>query len=146
MEITFYKTSSERNRLNKSLTLIKSANVVVKGDMSLISPFIELNYDADLIGCNYCYISEWNRYYFIDDFVVSTGHIINLSCNVDVLMSFKDDILNQDVIISKQENVGNKYYDMQSYRTESRSFDTIHKFNGSEFTTHPTHILICAGG
>ena len=62
-------------------------------------------------------------------------------------MSFKNEILNQSVIIDKQENDddASKYLDDGSYVTENRTFTEILNYpNG--FNENPEYILITAGG
>ena len=68
----------------------------VKTASSIINPVIELKENP--IEYNYCYIEKFNRYYFISDIVYGIGTWI-VSLNVDVLASFRSDILNSSQYI-----------------------------------------------
>lgn len=59
--------------------------------------------DVSLYYANYVYIPEFKRYYYINDIIVVTNALIQINTDVDVLMSFKDDILNLDAFIGRNE-------------------------------------------
>lgn len=59
--------------------------------------------DVSLYYSNYVYIPEFKRYYYINDIIVVTNALIQINTDVDVLMSFKDDILNLDAFIGRNE-------------------------------------------
>ena len=111
MEVILYRNSSENNVIGKSLAQIKSVEANLKNDVSIINPTLVLNYTANILNSNYCFIPKFNRYYFIDEIVPITGDRCIVKCRVDVLESFKDNILNLDCIVNKQEKeiASNKY-------------------------------------
>ena len=147
MEVILYKNSSENNVIGKSLAQIKSVEANLKNDVSIINPTLVLNYTANILNSNYCFIPKFNRYYFIDEIVPITGDRCIVKCRVDVLESFKDDIKSLTVILDKAQSIykSNKYLDDGSFVVENKDFNTIHNFpNG--FNDEGTFILICAGG
>lgn len=147
MEIKLYKNLSENNVIGKTLTQIKSVEANLKNDVSVINPTLVLNYTANILGSNYCFIPKFNRYYFIDEIVPITGDRCIVKCRVDVLESFKEDIKSLTVILDKAQSIykSNKYLDDGSFVVENKDFNTIHNFpNG--FNEEGTFILICAGG
>ena len=147
MEVILYKNSSENNVIGKSLAQIKRVECNLKNDVSIISPTLVLNYTANILGSNYCYIPKFNRYYFIDEIVPITADRCIVKCRVDVLESFKDNILNLDCIVDKQEKeiASNKYINDGSFVTTSKQFNRMIEFpNG--FNEKGSYILICAGG
>lgn len=88
MNVNFYKINKKVNS-----TLIPSGtgtqvNVVLKSPSSIINPRFELNQYLDV---NYCYVAEFNRYYFINE-IRYENPLWVYSCNVDVLASFKNEI------------------------------------------------------
>ena len=100
-----------------------------------------------IFDSNYCYIPKFNRYYFIDEIVPITADRCIVKCRVDVLESFKDNILNLDCIVDKQEKeiASNKYINDGSFVTTSKQFNRMIEFpNG--FNEKGSYILICAGG
>lgn len=147
MEIKLYKNLSENNVIGKSLTQIKSVEANLKNDVSVINPTLVLNYTANILDTNYCFIPKFNRYYFINEIVPITGDRCIVKCRVDVLESFKEDIKSLTVILDKSQSIykSNKYLDDGSFIVENKDFNTIYNFpNG--FNEEGTFILICAGG
>ena len=147
MEVILYKNSSENNVIGKSLAQIKSVECNLKNDVSIINPTLVLNYTANILNSNYCFIPKFNRYYFIDEIVPITADRCIVKCRVDVLESFKDNILNLDCIVDKQEKeiASNKYINDGSFVTTSKQFNRMIEFpNG--FNEKGSYILICAGG
>ena len=147
MEVILYRNSSENNVIGKSLAQIKSVEANLKNDVSIINPTLVLNYTANILNSNYCFIPKFNRYYFIDEIVPITGDRCIVKCRVDVLESFKEDIKSLTVILDKAQSIykSNKYLDDGSFIVENKDFNTIHNFpNG--FNEEGTFILICAGG
>lgn len=147
MEVILYKNSSENNVIGKSLAQIKSVECNLKNDVSVINPTLILAYTENILGSNYCFIPKFNRYYFIDEIVPITADRCIVKCRVDVLESFKDNILNLDCIVDKQENeiASNKYINDGSFVTTSKQFNRMIEFpNG--FNEKGSYILICAGG
>ena len=147
MEVILYRNSSENNVIGKSLAQIKSVECNLKNDVSIINPTLVLNYTANILSSNYCFIPKFNRYYFIDEIVPITGDRCIVKCRVDVLESFKDNILNLDCIVDKQEKeiASNKYINDGSFVTTSKQFNRMIEFpNG--FNEKGSYILICAGG
>lgn len=93
MNITLYKTSSERHRLNKVLTNpVPKSNCHILDGTSITDPVVVIGYDATLLTHSYAYISDFSRYYFITNIEVLPGQEMRLSLHVDVLMTYKDQI------------------------------------------------------
>ena len=147
MEVILYRNSSENNVIGKSLAQIKSVECNLKNDVSIINPTLVLNYTANIFESNYCFIPKFNRYYFINEIVPITADRCIVKCRVDVLESFKNNILNLDCIVDKQEKeiASNKYINDGSFVTSSKQFNRMIEFpNG--FNETGSYILICAGG
>ena len=147
MEVILYRNSSENNVIGKSLAQIKSVECNLKNDVSIINPTLVLNYTANIFESNYCFIPKFNRYYFINEIVPITADRCIVKCRVDVLESFKNNILNLDCIVDKQEKeiASNKYINDGSFVTTSKQFNRMIEFpNG--FNETGSYILICAGG
>ena len=100
MEIQLCVNNSEVNKINKVLTDSISLLGTLKTETSIIRPeiFIEMENPS---GYNYAYIPEFNRYYFINDITSVNNDLWRISMNVDVLESFKDEILSQNCIVEK---------------------------------------------
>lgn len=66
--------------------------VLLKDDCSVESPTLELNSDKPT-AYNYCYIEDFGRYYFIDDYVCITGTRWKIQLSEDYLATYKAQIL-----------------------------------------------------
>ena len=109
MNAKFYYNKSDRIVLNKDISEKGSVTVRYKGDTDLINPIFIVNADKIDDKINYIYIGgDIKRYYFIDSVIFSQGHI-ELKCSIDVLMSHKSEIENQECIIIRNEKIWNMY-------------------------------------
>ena len=57
----------------------------------------------DIPTFNYVYIPVFNRYYFVDNIVSVRNRLWRISMSVDVLMSFKEQILKQYGFVKRNE-------------------------------------------
>ena len=118
-----YNTESSLNTINKIINFVTDIDVKFKDEVNIYNPTIVLKYD-DLIDFNYIYIDKFKRYYFIEDIEVFPNKIYHLTLKCDVLMSFKDDILNSYGNITSQTNY-NDYYNFD-YSSEVRKETNIY--------------------
>lgn len=137
-----YNTNDSTNTINKTLNFVADIDVKFKEEINIYSPSIMLKYD-DLIDFNYIFIKKFNRYYFIENVEVFPNKIYNISLKCDVLMSFKDDILNSYGNITSQTNY-NDYYNF-NYSSEVRKETNIYN-SDVELDTIKSTILCTIGG
>lgn len=102
MQVEFYNTTDNANTINKTLNLIKTINIVFRQAVNEQTPFIILNRN-NLIGVNYIHIPNFNRYYFISSVENYTTNLVRINLVTDLLMTYKDDILNKPVLIKATE-------------------------------------------
>ena len=67
--ISLFKTDSENNRVVKVLTDEKQLSGELRNQTSVLNPTIRIESTDNISGYNYCYISEFGRYYYITDIV-----------------------------------------------------------------------------
>lgn len=103
MKVIFYRNNSDNRVVNKQLTIIKELNITRKIDKSIFEPIIEIVKDRDMNNCNYVYIEEFNRFYFVVDIMELDGNIYRITMKEDVLTSFKNSILNLTALVERQE-------------------------------------------
>ena len=93
MKLKIYNNNSNNNVLNKKITPVSELDFNMKSDNSILQPILILkNYTSG----NYCYIDELKRYYFINDVRLLTGGLYELHLDVDVLMTYKNAIINAE--------------------------------------------------
>lgn len=109
MHLTVYVNSSDPRKLNKAITQKQSFTAIkLKDDTDIIRPTIDLFGEQLPPGVNYAFITEFNRYYFIESQEILPGKITRLQLSCDVLMSFKTQILKSYVIAVRSTNKPNK--------------------------------------
>lgn len=144
MIIDFYKINDVKNKINKTLGVPYTMNNVFfkSGDVDIIKPFLRLS--RDMTQYNYCFIRELNRFYFIDDVVIENNGIRNYKLSVDVLMSYKTEIMNNKTHIIESENVINA--DNIEYSEKNNEVVSTFNFPDNPFEDNKTDVLICVRG
>ena len=103
MNVILYNNKSDKRQLVKNITEIKTISATAKGDINIISPTLIIqNFSTDF---NYCYISDFDRYYFVKSITLLTGQRIQIDLSVDVLMTYKEEIKNLTVNVLRYENI-----------------------------------------
>lgn len=110
MQIVLYTNFSDNRYLSKNITKIMELSCHVKDACSVESPRVVL---TDVLGgklsiCNYAYIQDFTRYYYIKDIVADTAGRIELQLQCDVLMTYAGQIRSMDGVILRQEFLNNK--------------------------------------
>ena len=154
MVAKIYKTKSAPNVVNKVLTeVVAFEEVIFKENTSLLNPTIIINgvsnassYTIEDIGTsNYFSIPKVNRYYFITDITMMSGGRVAITGKVDVLMSFKSDILGSTQLIVRQEKKTNNYLIDTDIPLSSKKQVIEHEF-GDSITDSGYYILAVNGG
>lgn len=126
-------------------TGITISDVVLKRDTSILKPILHVATDADIIGYNYMYISSFNRYYFIDDIVSVGNERWEISAHVDVLQTYKDQILEQIAVIKRQQSKYNTYLNDPEWKVYAYEQRWAKKFPTAGFNKALHFILTTAG-
>ena len=145
MQISLYQNTSENYRIDKTLTGVMSADCTLKDGCSIENPILLLS-AGNLTECNYLYIADFNRYYFITDVVSVRNGLWEISAHVDVLMSFKDEIKACTATFKRQENLFNMYLDDPEFKTYNKSQIVTKVFSGGALTKNMEYVLVVAGG
>ena len=148
MNITLYKTKSANNVINKKLESEKNLgnSCILADNTSVTSPTVIIGgiRSIDTISdYNYAYISQCHRYYYINDIIALSGGRVKLILSVDVLMSFKSDILNSTQLVTRQKNQGKMYLANADWTLDGRTYLRSQYFNENHFDTqNDTFVLI----
>lgn len=109
MIATLYKNHSDERYVSKDLSSIGTYNnLVFKDDEDLVTPTFKVTDSNFSEECNYIYVRELGRYYYIRSRRFSRQCLF-LECQVDVLMSFRNEIHDMTGIISRNERLYNLY-------------------------------------
>lgn len=91
MNINFYNSKIRKNEVNKSLGVAIVKTCSLKEGSSIEDPILYMVYDTSLMSCNYVYIPDFGRYYFITGKEID-GKTLYITCHVDVLKTYATDI------------------------------------------------------
>lgn len=147
MVITLYKNNSERNCVTKTLSNPRTLNGTLRQETSIKTPIITIAGDENTPFFNYAYIEDFARYYFITDIKSIRNGVWEISFLCDVLMSFKNDILNAHAVIDQtQEYDIYNYLSSDTFTASVKDKTDIINFSGSSLLSSGEYILITAGG
>ena len=129
--LKLYKNSSENNDVSKTLTDEHKVTGYSRAAVDMLNPVIELA-GIEVNSYNYCYVQELNRYYYIENINISPNGVYRLSMRIDVLMTYRDDIMASHGLITKNREYNPYTGDVD---VESRYTLEKHEFeNGFDFT------------
>ena len=144
MTITFYNTPSEPIKLDKELNSASAKTGSLRNQSSVINPIIMVE-TPSMIGYNYAYIPEFNRYYFINDAVIVKNNLWEVSMHVDVLMSNRVQLQRLSAVIARNEKEYNLYLDDPMFKVYNYPVVQTVPFPNS-FTANSELVLVVAGG
>lgn len=147
MTIELYVNTSEPTVVDKMIVLSTTLSGYLRDNSSVTNPIIRIEHENP-ISCNYALIPEFGRYYYVDDIVSMRTNLWELHLRVDVLMSFKTDIRNSQVIVeetSSESSGGNNYLTNDAFVAQVKHKTDIIQFPQG-FGDSPYYILITAGG
>ena len=130
MTIKFYKNLSDKVVVDKNITQIGSdVTGTLREGCSIIDPIIkfESTVGTNLTECNYAYITEFGRYYFINN-IKCVGKLFEVHMHVDVLKTYADGIRSNKAVIARQENKYNLYLQDGVFKTYSQPHIQIAQF------------------
>lgn len=158
--IQFMQNISEKNVIGKTWNTEADSDtgalapLVLEGSLvyeqSISSP--KFTVQGDIRGYNYCYIPIFNRFYYVKDIQINGADVVTVPMEVDVLQSFKDEILECDAMIDRQEYEYNTYYNDSNIWCKQYKVVSTYPFvtsNGDALTfprENNTYILTIAGG
>lgn len=117
MTIHLYKHGATPKRIDKSTFLNDVgiiSGVVLKETENELTPDFILNTNSLVYNANYFFCDFTSRYYYITDMEMMTGGRIVLHSRVDVLMTFRNEILSSSswVEVSDKTSDTSDNYDM----------------------------------
>ena len=144
--IVLCKNKSEPEKLDKNVTDIITLSGTLKDSTSLIDPVIVIQCSHEnVVDCNYLRIAQFNRKYFVNNIKSVRNDLYELSCHVDVLSSFKNEIRKNTAILHRSENDYELDFDDGSIKTFNNPKITTKSFPRG-FTTSIEFVLAVAGG
>lgn len=140
-EIKLYINKSDSRVINKVL----ENELILIGDIKTINNYatITIPIDNSINNIeNFNYLKIGDKYYFITDKEYVAYNTINIVASLDVLETFKNEILKQTAIISRSENLYNKYLNDNKIVTQVPQRVQTRLFPNEPFNNVSKFILI----
>ena len=143
--IDLYTNTSPENFITKNVTQLGTQ---LTGDLregtSIVRPGIKIEAAAIPAAANYMYITDFGRYYFIDDIETAEHGLYIIRARVDVLGTYSTQIKACRGIVHRAESKYNTYLDDGSFRAYSTPHIVTMAF--PNYFANQTFVLAVAGG
>ena len=145
--VDLYQNESPVEKIGKTLSNSHTiSDVVLKRDTSILRPVLLINSVQDIYTYNYMYISEFGRHYFIDDIRSVNNNMWEISAHVDVLETYKTDILSNTAVLKRQEKKFNLYLDDPEFKVLNNYRIQTKRFAGTSGWTKQLHYVLVTNG
>ena len=118
---TLYVVKDDKRKADKNLSNVIKENVIItyKDATEFIRPIIVMDYDGswNMRDSNYIYLSDKNRYYFVEKHSFQKGQKVVYELLVDVRTSHKEGIRALTCTVTRNEKLKNGYLPDSSYKT-----------------------------
>lgn len=133
MTVQFFNNTSDNRKISKNIALLGSVDCQLKESCSLLRPVVILARETlpRYAECNYMYIPKFRRYYYADVSAM-VGDMLEIGGNVDVLMTYANQLRALNVTIVRQENMFNDFFVDQQLpirQTKTIQFAKIGTYN-----------------
>lgn len=148
MKVTFYTSSAEKIRVDKTAYLTEIATVegTMRDTLDMFNPVITFPLDLESFNTvNYLYISTFDRYYFITDCISLRSTVTEVKCHEDVLMSYRNSIKKQYAIIARNQNNYSLYIDDSQFKAYQNFEEGCITFPAGFSTSNFSYVLMLAG-
>lgn len=143
--IVLQTTTSEKNRMDKTISDIATYTGTLRADTSIVDPVFLVECDlANVVHANYLTVQTFGRSYFINNIRSMRAGLVEFTCHCDVLSSFKTQIRQNRAIMHRSEREWNLYLNDGSLKVKQNPTVTTHRFAESFYGVH-SYVLILAG-
>lgn len=103
MTINLYNNSSANYVVHKQMSLLTSLSGHLKENVNMERLVVTIPYFSNYSRCNYAYIPDFHRYYYVTVDVLS-GQRLRLNMDSDPLTSFYDNYAGSQVIAKRSSS------------------------------------------
>lgn len=132
MKIDLYKNTTEENAIEKIIVDKKTIEGTLKNTIDITDFSVIFNFFEDWNNYNYVYIEKLKRYYFVESKRIVNNSLVEYDLIEDVLMSFKDLIRQQNILLTESEmafNGSKNNYMAENKLTVANSYNMEDLFN-----------------
>lgn len=132
MKIDLYKNTTEENAIEKIIVDKKTIEGTLKTTIDITNFSVIFNFFEDWNNYNYVYVEKLKRYYFVESKRIVNNSLVEYDLIEDVLMSFKDLIRQQNILLTESETAFNgskNNYTAENKLTVANSYEMEDLFN-----------------
>lgn len=132
MKIDLYKNTTEENAIEKIIVDKKTIDGTLKTTIDITNFSVIFNFFEDWNNYNYVYIEKLKRYYFVESKRIVNNSLVEYDLIEDVLMTFKDLIREQNILLTESETAFNgskNNYTAENKLTVANSYEMEDLFN-----------------
>ena len=132
MKIDLYKNTTSENEIEKIIVDKKTIEGTLKTTIDITNFSVIFNFFEDWNNYNYVYIEKLKRYYFVESKRIVNNSLVEYDLIEDVLMSFKDLIRRQNILLTESETAFNgskNNYTAENKLTVANSYEMEDLFN-----------------
>lgn len=147
MTLTLMKNYSDHRVLHKSISAVITLQCTIYNDCDIMSPNLLLTYTSEIVNCNYAYIPDWNKYYYVSPALLLNGGRCILSLTEDVLMSHSSEI--EDLFCTILRNEHGAYSLLPDSNVMIQGENAINEYSFSNpfvFYNRGSYVLQALGG
>lgn len=145
LSVQLMNNSSPVEKIGKTLSAGNTYSCALKDDTSVLDPAIIIQTSDNIYTFNYMYISDFGRYYFINDILSLNNNRWMIKAHVDVLETYKDNILSNQAVIKRQTELYNTYLNDPEWKVYAYEKTVAYKFSAAPFTKDLKYLLTVAG-
>lgn len=109
MQIEISKIAEDPRMLYKHPADTITISAEIKEDVQIMRPVFYIVYNSTIVDQHYNYVHAFGRYYFITDTAVTTGGSMRISCKMDVLYTYADQIVQCPIVAERSSNNFNAF-------------------------------------
>lgn len=135
MKVDLYKNTTEENAIEKIIVDKKTIEGTLKTTIDITNFSVIFNFFEDWNNYNYVYIEKLKRYYFVESKRIVNNSLVEYDLIEDVLMSFKDLIRQQNILLTESETAFNgskNSYTAENKLTVANSYEMEDLFNSNK--------------
>lgn len=145
IKVTLYNYNGNRNTVNKNLVGGIECVGAIRDETNVLYPVLTIRVQG-IINANYCYIPMLGRYYFIDSITYLSSDKATLKLSVDVLKTYKNEILNASATVTQTDNPDKYSSNRETIYNRKPNFEKIEFPNKNLFNDTGTMIMVTIKG
>jgi len=141
-EVILYKCLDDKRCISKSPITVATVDCIFKDAINRMQPSITITGDYDV---NYCKVN--GKYYYLSDKIIDVGNRVTYLMDIDVLMTYRDEILACNGIRVRSTKDGDNRYirDDVAHVFQNKCYTDIKVFENG-LSDNGEFILVTVGG